>query len=140
MLTKKKKLYAEARKSGKNITESAISAGYSEATARQSGSRLERDADVIRYLAGEAEVRNVKPIPEPPDDIHIPSHKETDDPLDFMRSVMNDDREDMRIRLDASKALAAFTVAKPGEKGKKTERQERAEKVAGKFSGLRSVK
>ena len=52
-------------------------------------------------------------------------------PLAFMASVMNDCVEDPKLRLDAAKALASFTVAKPGEKGKKEERQDAAERVAG---------
>ena len=55
-------------------------------------------------------------------------------PLRFMRDVMNDTREDPKLRLDAAKALAAFTVAKPGEKGKKELKQEEAEKVASRFA------
>ena len=57
-------------------------------------------------------------------------------PLEFMASVMNDCVEDPKLRLDAAKALASFTVAKPGEKGKKEERQEAATKVSssGRFS------
>lgn len=140
MLTKKKRAYAEARKSGKNVTDSAIAAGYSEATARQSGSRLERDEDVIRYIAGKEEIKTTKPLPEPIDGMHIPVHKNTNDALDFMRSVMNDNGEDMRIRLDAAKALASYTVPKPGEKGKKEQKEERARQAASKFTGLRSVK
>ena len=55
-------------------------------------------------------------------------------PLRFMRDVMNDVQEDPKLRLDAAKALAAFTVAKPGEKGKKELKQEEAEKVASRFA------
>jgi phage terminase small subunit len=54
------------------------------------------------------------------------------DPLEFMRHVMNDPVEDMRLRLDASKALAGFLHAKPGEKGKKENAKEEAERIAGK--------
>lgn len=69
-----------------------------------------------------------------------------DCPLAYMASVMNDGVEDPKLRLDAAKALASFTVAKPGEKGKKEERQDAAKQVAssGRFSAaaapLRSVK
>lgn len=140
MLTKKKKDYAEARKSGKNITESAIKAGYSPSTARQAGSRLEKDEDVMRYIAGKPEVVKVKPIPETPEDLHIPSHPKTSDPLKFFESVMNDHGEDMRLRLDAAKTYAAYTIAKPGEKGKKEVQADKAKEAAKKFSNLRAVK
>lgn len=62
------------------------------------------------------------------------------DPIAYFRRVMNDRGEDPKIRLDAAKALAAFTVAKPGEKGKKEETKEKAKNVATKFRNLRSVK
>ena len=48
--------------------------------------------------------------------------------------------EDLKIRLDAAKALASFTIAKPGEKGKKEIQADKAEKAAKKFSSLRAVK
>lgn len=103
---------------------------------------MEKDADVIacraRLNAGEpaelpkpvvaAEVvekqrkqREVAPEPELPI---------TADPIQFMRGVMNDPAQDPKLRLDAAKALASFTVAKPGEKGKKQQKQEAAEKSA----------
>lgn len=61
-------------------------------------------------------------------------------PLLFMRDVMNDTMEDPKLRLDAAKALAAFTVAKPGEKGKKELKQEAADNVKHGRFGLRQVK
>lgn len=73
----------------------------------------------------------------PPADNPLPS---LSDPIAYFRRVMNDAGEDPKIRLDAAKALAAFTVAKPGEKGKKEETKEKAKDVATKFRNLRSVK
>lgn len=49
MLTKKKRLYAEARESGKNQKDSAIFAGCPENSAKGSGSRYEKDPDVKKY-------------------------------------------------------------------------------------------
>lgn len=51
-------------------------------------------------------------------------------PLDYFNHVMNDAIEDPKIRLDAAKALASYKIAKPGDKGKKEERQEAADKLA----------
>lgn len=74
------------------------------------------------------------------------THSDYSCPLDYMASVMNDGVEDPKLRLDAAKALASFTVAKPGEKGKKEERQDAAKQVAssGRFSSapapLKAVK
>lgn len=158
MLTAKKRLYAEARISGSNIKDSAIAAGYSENTARQSGSRLEKDEDVRSYFdrlgfspASPAKKEKPKEPAKKPNPSETQAAKAIadratipmdnyDDPVDYMKAVVNAQMEDPRLRLDAAKAWASFTVAKPGDKGKKQERQEAAEKVAGKFSGLRSVK
>lgn len=51
MLTPKKKLYAAARLSGLNQSQSAIAAGYSPATAAPAASRLEKDPDVRAHMS-----------------------------------------------------------------------------------------
>ena len=51
MLTPKKKLYAAARISGLNQSQSAIAAGYSAATAAPAASRLEKDPDVRDHMS-----------------------------------------------------------------------------------------
>jgi len=51
MLTPKKKLYAAARLSGLNQSQSAIAAGYSSATAAPAASRLEKDPEVREHMA-----------------------------------------------------------------------------------------
>lgn len=140
MLTQKKRLYAEARMSGLNMTAAAIAAGCPEKTAQPAGSRYEKDADVIAYIKRAkapkpaepepiAAVQAPAPQPEPP---KMPLRFE--DPLEFLRHVTNDAAEDPRLRLDAAKAWASFTIAKPGEKGKKEEKAEAAKKVAGRFT------
>ena len=151
MLTNKKRLYAEARLAGLNQKDSAIAAGYSPATADQSASRLERDPDVIAPRSRVAEtvpppvapapvakqpepepiaaVQAPAPQPEPP---KMPLRFE--DPLEFLRHMTNDSAEDPRLRLDAAKAWASFTVAKPGEKGKKEAKADAAKKVASRFA------
>jgi phage terminase small subunit len=69
-----------------------------------------------------------------PPKTHLPpaAPSEFEDPLDFMQHVMNNQKEDMRLRLDAAKAWANFKHAKPGEKGKKENAKEEAERIAGK--------
>ena len=52
-------------------------------------------------------------------------------PLQYMEHVMNNQIEDPKLRLEAAKSLASYTVAKASEKGKKEERQDAAERVAG---------
>jgi phage terminase small subunit len=56
-------------------------------------------------------------------------------PLAHMLEVMNDPNEDPKLRLDAAKALASFTVAKPGDVGKKDQQAKVAKEAAsGKFA------
>ena len=150
-LTPKKKLYAEARMAGTNIKDSAIAAGYSEETARQSGSRLEKDEDVRRYMGridaveskpkqkAEPKAKEVKPAERPaPKVAPIPlsdsAQKQYTNPLKFFETVMNDPSEDPKLRMEAAKNLAAFTVAKPGDKWKKGEAEDRAKKAASRFA------
>lgn len=135
-LTEQKRRYAAARLAGAPKKQAAIEAGCPEKTAAQAASRLEKDPDVQaamgRSVAAEQK-RKDQPAIDP--DPHIPAR--ADDPLEFMRSMMNDLQAEPKLRLDAAKALAAFTVSKPGEKGKKEQVQEAAEQVASGRFGLR---
>jgi len=65
---------------------------------------------------------------------YIPA--QVNDPLKFFEQVMNNEEADPKLRLEAAKALASFTVAKPGEGGKKEQRDKKAADVmnGGKFS------
>lgn len=58
----------------------------------------------------------------------------TSDPLEFMARLMNDASLDERLRLDAAKALASYKCTKPGEIGKKQQKDERAKKAVSKFA------
>jgi phage terminase small subunit len=120
----KKFLYAEARASGKCRAEAARMAGYSEATSQQAGSRLEKDPEVIGYMA------TMRRVIEPPTPVVVPDNF---DPLEMMKKMANDLSLDPRVRLDALKSYASFTVAKPGEKGKKEMSKEKAEEVSKRF-------
>lgn len=158
MLTAKKRLYAEARMSGSNIKDSAIAAGYSENTARQSGSRLEKDEDVLSYLdrlgfspASPAEKEKPKEPAKKPNPSEAQAAKAIadratipmsnyDDPIDYMKAVVNSQKEDPKLRLDAAKAWDAAIRGRTQAKGKKKEQADRAKEIAGKFSGLRAVK
>jgi|SRR6187431_778239 len=61
---------------------------------------------------------------------------EIDDPLEFMRQMMKDAGEDPRLRLEAAKQLAIFTISKPSDKGKKEEQKDAAKEVAKKFGAI----
>lgn len=57
------------------------------------------------------------------------------DSIRVMREIVKDSTIDVRVRLDAAKALAPYEMARKGEAGKKDERQQAAKKVsAGKFA------
>ncbi|MEV1255281.1 hypothetical protein [Pseudomonas aeruginosa] len=136
-LTEQKRRYAAARLSGMGKKAAAIKAGCPEKTAAQAASRYEKDSDVQAAMGRQLKVAQARVEVVPTDtDPYIPA--QSSDPLEFMRQMMNDLEADPKLRLDAAKALAGFTIAKPGEKGKKEERQEKAEE-AGKSSrfGLR---
>lgn len=150
MITMRKRLYAKARASGKNQTDSAVYAGCPAKTAAQAASRYEKDPDVIalrsRLAAGET-VEEPTPVPEQKtrEASPVPAQKEVyqkppappvngdEDPLVFMRQMMCDPEEDRRLRLDAAKALAAYVHPKQGEKGKMELKKESAEKAHSKF-------
>lgn len=132
-LTEQKRRYAAARLSGVSKKQAAIDAGCPEKTAAQAASRYEKDPDVQAAMGRSVAVaQQRKGDPKIDPDPHIPA--QAGDPLEFMRSMMNDLEAEPKLRLDAAKALAAFTVAKPGEQGKKDQKADAAKKAsAGRF-------
>lgn len=141
-LTERKRRYADARLSGMSKRDAAIHAGCPVKSASQAASRYEKDIDVVAAIkrrqadhsdvkSNDSGVKSDTYIPEP-----------TNDPIEFFESMMNDLEAPPKLRLDAAKALASFTISKPGEAGKKASRQASAEKSAstGRFSTPRSPK
>lgn len=129
-LTERKRRYADARLSGMSQRDAAIHAGCPEKSASQAASRYEKDADVIAAIQRKKAVRgsistDVKSVKS---ETYIP--KPVNDPLEFFEQVMNDEEAAPKLRLDAAKALASYTVPKPGEAGKKAQRQEKADQSA----------
>lgn len=61
-----------------------------------------------------------------------------DDPLEFLKRVMNDSAADPKLRVDAAKAMAPFVHAKKGEGGKKAAKKDAADQVASKFGPPRA--
>lgn len=144
-LTEQKRRYAAARLSGMGKKAAAIEAGCPERTAAQAASRYEKDPDVQAAMGRQLKAAEKKVAATSVDtDPYIPAR--SDDPLEFMRQMMNDLEAEPKLRLDAAKSLAAFTVAKPGDKGKKEERADAAKSAGKKFGAtpppghLRAVK
>lgn len=154
MLTAQKRKFALALMSGSTQTAAAIKAGYSEKSARSKGSQLANDPEVIAFIGRkrkeDVEVddepqcrRNVYtpavniPENEPPPSTPSPlpdSAGEYEDPLDFLRSVMNTVGYDIDTRKDAAKAMLPYMHQKKGEGGKKDAKAEAAKKAANKFA------
>ncbi len=129
-LTDQKRRYAAARLAGMKKKEAAIEAGCPAKTASQAASRYEKDPDVLAAMGRSVAVepkRNTLP-PQVDPDQYIPD--QVDDPVEFFKNMTNDLEADPRLRLDAAKAWAQFTVAKPGEKGKKDEKAKAADEAA----------
>ena len=167
MLTHQQRLYAENRAKGLGKKAAAVAAGCPEKSASQAASRYEKTADVVAHMSrlgfdpSQKKAAAPKPknsIPKKNIDPEITAAQKLQErssdnyskgfncPIEYMKHVMNADVEDPKLRLDAAKALASFTVAKPGDKGKKEERQDAADRVAttGRFSSaprpLKAVK
>lgn len=139
-LTGKKRAFADAVLAGFSNREAAIRAGFSEKTASAAGSRNVKDPDVKAYLD---ERRKAPPgvgakaspaVLPPPDAIDIPA---TADPVEFLTKVMNEPAADLRLRIDAAKAMLPFKHQKLGEGGKKDQKNEEAKKVASRFGAAR---
>lgn len=133
MLTGQKRKYAISLMSGSSQTKAAIDAGYSEKSARSKGSQLAKDPDVIAFikkkrLSGSSPERSLEQTANPPEVVNT-IVKKFDDPIEFLKAVMNDVSEDVSVRKDAAKAMLPYVHAKKGEGGKK-EARNAAAKVA----------
>lgn len=126
MLTLKQRQYAESRANGFSMKESAIAAGCPEGTAPQVATKLEKHPNVVEHIARLSMATNGTESKAPA----------FDDPLAFMLKLMNDPVQDPKLRLEAAKALASFTLSKPGDKSKKAEKKEAASKIqsSGRFA------
>jgi phage terminase small subunit len=59
-----------------------------------------------------------------------------DDPLEFLKSVMNNLKEDIDTRKDAAKAMLPYIHPKKGEGGKKVAQNAAAKVAASKFGAM----
>lgn len=126
MLTHKRRVYAEARVSGMSMKQAALHAGCPARTVHQNAWQLEQHPDVQAHIIRMANTETVPSESLPPLCIT--------DPLDYMRLVMNNEKEDPKLRLDAAKSLASFVTQKAVTLIKKDHEKEAAEKAAAKFA------
>ena len=125
MLTAQKRKYALALMSGMSQKDAAIKAGYSEKSARSKGSQLAKDPEVIAFIERKkrekvevddepAYRRNVyTPAVNTPEEKRPPaasSAGEYEDPLDFLKSVMNNVGYEIETRKDAAKAMLPYQI------------------------------
>ncbi|MDI6637048.1 terminase small subunit [Pantoea dispersa] len=151
MLTAQKRKYALALMSGMSKKDAAIKAGYSEKSARSKGSQLAKDPEVIAFIARKKKEKiEVDDVPTHGKKVNTPAVKsepeaepktprpdgEYDDPLEFLKYVMNSRAEDIDTRKDAAKAMLPYLHSKKGEGGKKDAKQAAAKAVASKFTGM----
>ena len=137
-LTGKKRAFADAVLAGLSNKEAAIRAGFSEKTASAAGSRNVKDPHVKAYLDQRRQApatagARMPPAPGPADEaFDIPP---TADPVEFLTKVMNEPAADLRLRIDAAKAMLPFKHKKLGEGGKKDIKADAAKAAGGgKFS------
>lgn len=141
MITQLQRTYAEARMAGNAKKTSALMAGCAEKAASQSATKLEGHKKVREYWerkgwtppvsekmgpkkppSQKPEKGKIKPPPprsaeevERMAERPLPEPVNTDykDPRKFMEDMMNDGGEDPKLRLEAAKALAQYTLTKP---------------------------
>lgn len=136
-LTAQQRRYAEARFAGLGKKDAAMAAGCPEKTASPAGSRLERHPNVVAHLArlkaaeSDANPTAGRDAAPPPTE----GGEYIEDPMVLLQSVMNDRKEDRKIRLQAAIALLPYTHQKLGEGGKKDQQaNDAAGVVKGRFA------
>lgn len=137
MLTDRKRKFVIALQSGLSGSKAAQAAGYSEKGAAQAASRLMKDLDVLEALKRKEVVEQAKAEAKAAGKkISLPDlGKMFSDPKEFLKSMMNDPSEDMKLRFEAAKALMPYTHERKGEEGKKKSAAKGAGKAAtGKFA------
>ncbi|MFT0533941.1 terminase small subunit [Castellaniella hirudinis] len=135
--TDKKRKFVAALQSGLSGAKAAVAAGYSEKGAPQAASRLMKDPDVQAALKRKEIVEQAKSEAKAAGkDVNLPDlGKMFSDPQDFLKALMNDVSEDMKLRLDAAKALMPFTHERKGEASKKSAKEDAANKaMQGRFA------
>ncbi|WP_212568060.1 terminase small subunit, partial [Pseudomonas aeruginosa] len=124
--TQKQRAFIQAFIRCRNGYRAALEAGYAEPDARSRASKL------LANTAVKKEVERLANIGKQGQPQRLPS--QYDDPLNFLTSLMQDETVDLRLRLEAAKALLPFKHKKKAGVGTKEQRQELAREVAGRFA------
>ena len=130
-LTDKKKLFAAAIMAGKNQTRAAIDAGYSQNTAKNTGSKLMRDPDVLAYIEQvSSEVTRI--ATKASETVVNKTEAEIEgwqtDPRAILVRLMNSADPDMA--LNAAKALMPYVHGRIAPAGKKEDKAQAAKATA----------
>ena len=159
-LTAKSKAFAQAIVDGMSNKDAAISAGYSEKTAMQQGSKLAKLPEVIAYIAKlkadkkltskDEKLTSSKPKPNSNVQVvkveKIQSGPEQaqgqfvgrdeiaigsiEDPLEYLKSVWMDKGQDEELRVACAKAALPYVHGKVADKGKKETKTDEAKAAA----------
>ena len=132
-LTDKKRRFVQALQSGLSGAKAAIHAGYSDKGAAVAASRLMKDKDVLEALGRVNQVNKLKEQAEAEGkEFSLPDlGKLYSDPADFLKAVMNDPKQDMKLRVDAAKAWVPYVHGKVGDQGKKDAKKAAAKAATG---------
>jgi len=159
-LTAKGKAFAQAVADGMSNKDAAISAGYSEKTAAQQGSKLSKNPEIIAYIEKltsakkltpkskkltsekpkqntSVQVVKVEKIESGPEQVHgqFVGRDEIaigshEDPLEYLKSVWMDKEQDEELRVACAKAALPYVHGKVADKGKKQTKAEEAQAAA----------
>ena len=159
-LTAKGKAFAQAVADGMSNKDAAISAGYSEKTAAQQGSKLSKNPEIIAYIEKLTSAKKLTPkskkltSEKPNQNTHVQVVKvekiESDteqvhgqfvgrdeiaigapeDPLEYLKSVWMDEEQDEELRVACAKAALPYVHGKVADKGKKQTKAEEAKAAA----------
>ncbi len=153
-LTAKMKAFAQAIVDGMSKKDAAISAGYPEKSAMQQGSKLSKNPEIIAYIDQYSNAKKLtsekrkltseespaKTASSGEDDNPLEDNYAKDDPLQFLIDIMNDNGNEMGLRVHAAKSVLPYVHGKVAEKGKKETKADEAKKATegGKFGTLGS--
>lgn len=159
-LTAKSKAFAQAVVDGMSNKDAAISAGYSEKTAMQQGSKLAKLPEVIAYIAklradkkltskdekltsskpkptASVQVVKAEKIESGPEKAHGQfigrdeiAIGSIEDPLEYLKSVWMDKGQDEELRVACAKAALPYVHGKVADKGKKETKADEAKAAA----------